>query len=146
MQRGEIDGACGMTTGLVKSTLRQQHRDGKLKLVAQAGFARDPDFPDVPNMLDQAMTPEQRHALEFIFAQLRISRAVAAPAGLPEARVATLRKAFDAATADPAFIEEARKLNLDLLPIGGAETTDVVRRFFSSPGPVVERVRAAVRK
>jgi tripartite-type tricarboxylate transporter receptor subunit TctC len=146
MQRGEIEGACGMTTGLVKSTLRQQHKDGKLKLVAQAGFSRDPDFPDVPNMLDQAKTPEQRQALEFIFAQLQISRAIAAPPSLPEARVATLRKAFDATTADPAFIEEARKLNLDLLPINGVETTNVVQRFFSSPGSVVERVRAAVRK
>ena len=146
MQRGEIDGACGMTTGLVKSVLRQQHKDGKLKLVAQAGFTRDPDFPDVPNMLDQAKTPEQRQALEFIYAQLQLSRAVAAPPGLPEARVATLRKAFDATSADPAFRDEARKLNLDLLPIGGADTADIVQRFFSSSGAVVERVRAAVRK
>ena len=146
MQRGEIEGACGLTTSLVKSALRQQYKDGKIKIVAQAGLTRDKDFPDVPNMLDQAKTPEQRQALEFIFAQLQISRAIAAPPGLPGARVATLRKAFDAAMADPALLDEARKLNLDLLPIDGTETAKVVQRFFASPESVVERVRAAVRR
>ena len=48
MERGEIEGACGLTTGLVKSVLRRQYREGKIRVVAQAGLTRDPDFPDVP--------------------------------------------------------------------------------------------------
>ena len=144
MQRGEGEGPCGLTTGLVKSTLKQQFTQGNLKVVVQGGLTRDPDFPDVPNMLDQAKTPEQRQALEFIFSQLQISRAVAAPPGLPDRRVAMLRKAFYETTADTAFLDEAKKLNLDLLPINGADTANVVQRFFSSPGSVVARIRAAL--
>jgi tripartite-type tricarboxylate transporter receptor subunit TctC len=144
MERGEIEGACGLTTGLVKSTLSRQYKEGKIRVVAQAGLTRDPDFPDVPNMYDQAKTDEQRQALEFIFAQLQISRAIAAPPDLPPARVATLRAAFDATANDSAFREEAKRLTLDLRPIGGADTAGIVQRFFASPRSVIERVQAAL--
>jgi tripartite-type tricarboxylate transporter receptor subunit TctC len=141
MERGEIEGACGLTTGQIKSTLRQQYAQGKLKVIVQAGLTRDSDFPDVPNMFDQAKTPEQRQALEFIYAQLQISRAVAAPPGLPAERLATMRAAFDAAVADPGFLDEAKKQNLDVHPINGVETAKIVERFFSSPKSAVEQVR-----
>jgi tripartite-type tricarboxylate transporter receptor subunit TctC len=144
MERGEIEGACGLTTGLVKAVLARQYKEGKIRVVAQAGLTRDPDFPDVPNMYDQAKTDEQRAALAFIFAQLQISRAIAAPPDVPAARVATLRAAFDATVNDPAFREEAKRMTLDLRPINGAETAGVVQRFFESPRAVVERVRAAL--
>jgi tripartite-type tricarboxylate transporter receptor subunit TctC len=98
----------------------------------------------VPNMYDQAKTDEQRQALEFIFAQLQISRAIAAPPDLPPARVATLRAAFDATANDPAFREEAKRLTLDLRPIGGADTAGIVQRFFASPRSVIKRVQAAL--
>ncbi len=103
MERGEIEGACGLTTGLVKSVLRRQYNEGKIRVVAQAGLTSDPDFPGVPNMFDQAKTPEQRQALEFIFAQLELSRPIAAPPELSASRVTTLRQAVDATTSDPAF-------------------------------------------
>jgi tripartite-type tricarboxylate transporter receptor subunit TctC len=144
MERGEIEGACGLTTGLVKSNLSRQYTQGKLKVIAQAGLTRDADFPDAPNMLDQAKTPEQRGALEFIYAQLQLSRAVAGPPGLPVERMATMRTAFDAAVTDPGFLEEAKKQKLDINPMNGAETAQVVQRFFSSPRTAIERVRAVL--
>jgi tripartite-type tricarboxylate transporter receptor subunit TctC len=122
--------------------LRQQYAQGKLKVIVQAGLTRDSNFPDVPNMFDQAKTPEQRQALEFIYAQLQISRAVAAPPGLPAERLATMRAAFDAAVADPGFLDEAKKQNLDVHPINGVETAKIVERFFSSPKSAVEQVRS----
>jgi tripartite-type tricarboxylate transporter receptor subunit TctC len=142
MERGEIEGACGMTTGQIKSTLRQPYEQGKLKVIVQAGLTRDSDFPDVPNMFDQAKTPEQRQALEFLYAQLQISRAVAAPPGLPAERLAALRTAFDAAVADPGFLDEAEKQKLDIHPNNGAETAKIVERFFSSPKSAIAQVRA----
>jgi tripartite-type tricarboxylate transporter receptor subunit TctC len=146
MERGEIEGACGLTTGLVKSNLSRQYAQGKLKVIAQAGLTRDSDFPDAPNMLDQAKTPEQRQVLEFIYAQLQLSRAIAAPPGLPSDRIETLRDAFDAAIADPGLLEEAKRQKLDINPLSGEETARVVRRFFASPAMVVEKVQSLLRQ
>jgi tripartite-type tricarboxylate transporter receptor subunit TctC len=144
MERGEIEGGCGMTTSLIKSTLGPLFRDGKLKLIAQAGLTKDAEFPDVPNMLDEAKTPEQRQALEFLFGQLELDRAFAAPPDLPPSRVATLRTAFNAMTRDSEFIDEVRALKLDFRPLRGEETTDVIRRLFATPKAAVDKVRAAL--
>ena len=62
---------------------------------------------------------------------------------LPPARAATLRQAIEATTDDPAFRDEAKRMNLDIRSMAGAETAGIVQRFFGSPQPVIERVRAA---
>lgn len=144
MERGEIHGACGLTTGTVRATLSQQYNDGKLKLAAIAGLSKEPNFPNVPNMVDEAKTPEQRQALEFLFAQMEIGRAMAAPPGTPEDRVALLRRAFDGTVKDADFLEEAVRLKLDISPISGTETAAVVARFYATPAAVVQRIRGAL--
>lgn len=117
MERGEIQGACGLTTGTFRATLEKPYKESKLKLVAIAGLSEEPNFPDVPNMINEAKTPEQRQALEFLFAQMEIGRAVPAPPGTPEGRVAILRRGFDATMKDKGFLAEATKLKLDISPI-----------------------------
>jgi tripartite-type tricarboxylate transporter receptor subunit TctC len=144
MERGEIEGACGMTTSLIKSSLAAPFRDGKLTLVMQAGLTKDADFPDVPNVLDEAKSPEQRSTLEFLFGQLELDRALAAPPDLPPVRIATLRRAFDAMVADGEFLDEVRALKLDFRPLKAEETVAVIRRLFATPRPAIERVRAAL--
>ncbi len=144
MERGEIEGACGMTTSLIKSSLAAPFREGKLTLVLQAGLTKDAEFANVPNVLDEAKTPEQRSALEFLFGQLELDRALAAPPDLPAERLATLRAAFDAMTGDAEFLDEVRALKLDVRPLKGEETTAVIRRLFATPRLAIERVRAAL--
>ena len=144
MERGEIEGACGLTTTLIKATLSQDVDAGRLKIIAQGGNSNDPNFPNVPNMLDQAKTPEQRQILAFLYAQLELSRPMAAPPGTPEERVKTLGTAFDAAVNDPGFRADAVKQNLDINPTNAAETTAAVKRLYDSPKAAVDRVRAAL--
>jgi tripartite-type tricarboxylate transporter receptor subunit TctC len=142
MQRGEIEGACGMTTSLVKSRLRQQYRQGKIKIVVQAGFGKDRDFPDVPNIFDQAKTSEQQQVLKFLFAQLQLNRAIAAAPGVPKGRLQTLRAAFNAVVKDPAFLAEAKKQHMDINSGNSVETVQAVQRFYASQKSVVARARA----
>ena len=118
--------------------------DDKLTLVMQAGLTKDAEFANVPNVLDEAKTPEQRSALEFLFGQLELDRALAAPPDLPAERLATLRAAFDAMTGDGEFLDEVRALKLDVRPLKGEETTAVIRRLFATPRLAIERVRAAL--
>lgn len=144
MERGEIQGACGLTTGTFRATLEQPYKEGKLKLVAIAGLSKEPNFPDVPNILSEAKTPEQRQALEFLFAQMEIGRAMAAPPGTPQGRVDILRKGFDETVKDKDFLAEAEKLKLDISPISAAETASVVEKFYATPAAVVQKVRGAL--
>ena len=144
MERGEIEGACGVTTSQLKATLAGLYTGGRLRIVAQAGLVSDPDFPDVPNMLNRAETSEQRRALEFLFAQLKINRSVAAPPGVPADRVLLLRKAFDAVITDAGFLSEAKRQRIDINALDGAETAIAVDHFYNSPRDVVEIVRVAL--
>lgn len=144
MERGELQGACGLTTGTFRATLEQPYKEGKLKLATIAGLSNDPNFPDAANILDEAKRPEQRQALEFLFAQMEIGRAMAAPPGTPAARIETLRKGFDATVKDPEFLADAEKLKLDISPISGANTAAVVEKFYATPPDVVKKVRGAL--
>lgn len=142
MQRGELQGGCGLTTTAFKVTIGQPYKEGKLKIVALS--APDPNFPDVPNMLDQAKNPEQRQALEFLFAQMEIGRAMAAPPGTPEAIAEILQRGFEAAIADEEFLAEAAALKLDISPMNGARTAMVVERFYATPDAVIQKVRGSL--
>jgi len=144
MERGEIEGACGVTTSQLKATLSESYLGGRLKIIAQAGLASDPDFPDVPNMLNRAESSGQRRVLEFLFAQLKINRSVAVPPGTPAERVALLRKAFDAVTKDPSFLSEAKRQRIDINTLDGAETAAAVESFYNSPKDMIEIVRTAL--
>jgi tripartite-type tricarboxylate transporter receptor subunit TctC len=144
MERNEIQGACGLTTGTFRATLEQPYKEGKLVLAAIAGLSKEPNFPDAANMIDEAKTPEQRQALEFLFAQMEIGRAMAAPPSTPKDRVEILRKAFDETVKDPEFLADAAKLKLDVSPISAAETASVVEKFYETPSAVVQKVRGAL--
>ncbi len=53
MERGELTGACGISTSSLSSTLATPLKDGKIRIVAQAGAHKDPRYPNVPNILDE---------------------------------------------------------------------------------------------
>ena len=60
---------------------------------------------------------------------------------MPPARVAALRKAFDETMQDPAFLAEAKRLQLDVEPMQGEEVAALVRSVLATPPAVVTRVR-----
>ena len=144
LERGEIDGMCGVVTATVKSSLLPQLKDGTIRLVVQAGLSKDPDFQSIPNMLDQARNKDARLALEFLFAQLKINIALAAPPGIPPDRAEALRVAFSKMINDPDLRAETKAAAIDFHPLSGKETSDVVNQLFSTPSAVVDRVSAAV--
>jgi hypothetical protein len=92
-------------------------------------------------MMDLVDKPEDKQALELIFATQEMGRPFAAPPGVPADRVAVLRKAFDAVLKDPALLADAKKQNLEIDPITGQEITDLMTRLYGTPKTVAERVR-----
>ncbi|HEX2725165.1 MAG TPA: tripartite tricarboxylate transporter substrate-binding protein, partial [Beijerinckiaceae bacterium] len=144
MERGELEGACGITTGTLRSSFAGPVKEGKIKIVAQAGLSKDEALPDVPNILDLAKTAEQRRALEFLFAQLDLGRAVAAPPGVPAERVKILREAFEQMLKDPGLAADVKRMQLDFDPMSAAATIEMIEHFFATPKPIVEQIRVAL--
>jgi tripartite-type tricarboxylate transporter receptor subunit TctC len=140
MGRGEIHGACGITTTSFGSIVDQAAKEGKVRMVAQAGKHKDEKHPDVPNMLDLAKTPADRQALEFLVAPLDLGRPIAAPPETPPQRLAILRRAFDDTMRDPEMLEEARRLKMKIEPMNHAATADMVSHLYTTPKSAIDRI------
>jgi tripartite-type tricarboxylate transporter receptor subunit TctC len=144
VERKELDGFCGITLSTFRSQLADQAKSGKIRLIAQAATSKDPRYPDLPNILDQAKTPELRQALEFLFVPLAIGRALAAPSETPKDRLEILRRGVSETMKDPEFIEDANKLRLDIQPMDATETAAVSNRLFATPAEAVARIRSTL--
>jgi len=58
--------------------------------------------------------------------------------------VQALRRAFDATMRDPAFLAEAEKLQLEILPMPGEALQKLVGELAATPPEIVARVKAAL--
>jgi hypothetical protein len=63
--------------------------------------------------------------------------------GVPADRLAALRKAFDQTMADPEFLAEAKKINLDVKPLGHAELAAAAMEILSTPPDLIEKAKKA---
>lgn len=144
MQRGEIQGACGISW----TTIQAQHpdwiREKKINMLIQAAHEKDPELPDVPMASDFAKTPEQKQMLEFALVGELMARPFAAPPGIPADRKAALIAAFDATMKDPAFLAETKRLVLDVKPVTAAEVDMMVQGLYALPKDVIERATKAM--
>ena len=89
-----------------------------------------------------AREPWQRAVLEFVIASQTMARPFAAPPGIPADRKAMLRTAFAETMRDPAFLADARKLQLDIAPVSGDEIDAVVASLYATPKNVVARAKS----
>ena len=144
MQRGEINTACGITVSTFRSQFSGFAKAGKIALVAQAGLAKDPRYPDLPNMLDQAKTLEQKQLLQLLFAPLALNRTIAAPPGVPADRVASLRKAMEDTEVDPDFRAAAQKVRVDIQSMTGAETEKAVDAMADASPDTIAQLKTIV--
>jgi tripartite-type tricarboxylate transporter receptor subunit TctC len=98
----------------------------------------------VPLFLDVATTDEQRDALKLMLARLEYGRPFFLPPNVPAARVAALRRAFDATMQDAAYLAEADKLKIDVDALSGEAVAALVEQVVRTPADTVARVRAAL--
>src|SRR5712671_5593085 len=125
MERNEVQGICLAYDSLSRGNLA---RTGGINVLLQAALTPDPRVKDAPMVIEAARSAEDRKALELFFARAAMGRPFVAPPGVPAERLATLRTAFDAALADPAFLEDARKQNLNVVPVSAREMTGLVSK------------------
>lgn len=144
MERGEIDGECGVSL----STLKVRHpdwlRDKKVNLIVQVALQKSPELQNVPLLLDLAPDAQARDIIKIIAASQALSRPFAAPPGIPAERAAELRKAFKDTMHDPAFLEEAKKLGLDVEYVPYQKIDEILGDMYKLSPDQIEKAKVAV--
>jgi tripartite-type tricarboxylate transporter receptor subunit TctC len=143
LERGEVEAhSSGSAAAPLRERIAPWVREGKVKILAQVGLARDPEFPDVPLILDLATAPAERQVLELVLAQQLMAWPIVAPPNVPAERVKALRDAFDATMADPDFLAEAGRQKLAINPVSGARINEILERIYATPKDVLDRIVA----
>lgn len=138
LERGEVQGRCGWSWSSLKATSSKWVESGKITVIAQYGLSRHPDLPQVPLVVDFAKNQEQSDILRLVFARQTMAWPYAVPPGTPPARVQELRRAFDAATSDPALLAEAAKSgSFEIRPVPGAKIEAILAQAYDLPEKVI---------
>jgi tripartite-type tricarboxylate transporter receptor subunit TctC len=144
MERGEIDGVCHPLEAFVSS--RPDWIASKtVNVLFQAGARPNPVLKDVPLIVDLARTPEERQAVEFLYAGNGLGRPFIAPPNMPVERVKMLREAFMATMSDPEFLADAERQKLYVQPDDGEYLAALIKKIYATPKPIVERITELIK-
>ena len=145
MERGEVDGRCGISFDTLQALNADWLREKKVRMLVQIGLDKLPELAGVPSVFDLVTSEEQRQIWALWAAPLKMGRPFFAPPGMSAERVHALRRAFDATIADPELRAEAAKMNLAVEPSTGEGVAALLRRIYATPRAVVEKAAAASR-
>src|SRR5215510_2568990 len=143
MERGEVDGRCGISFDTLQSLNAEWLRDKKVRMLVQIGLDKLPELAGVPSVFDLSTSDEERQIWSLWAAPLKMGRPFFAPPGLTAERVNVLRRAFDATVSDPELRAEAAKMNLAVEPSSGEQVAALLRQIYTTPKAVVEKAAAA---
>ncbi|HEY2534621.1 MAG TPA: hypothetical protein VGJ20_43050 [Xanthobacteraceae bacterium] len=147
IERNEVNGACGIGwTGLPTMHPDWFAKKKLMRVLVQLSMKGHPDLNrmGVPLATDFARTDEERQVMALIESQGEFGRPYVLPPGVPPERVAALRQAFVATLHDAALLAEAKKMQLDVDLMSGAELQSLVAKLYALPPHVVARARAAL--
>ncbi len=144
MERGEVDGRCGGLISSIKSTRPDWFSQKKVAIPVQIGLARDPEFPDVPALVEFAKDDRTKKILELALLPMEMDRPILAPPGVPADRIAILRTAFHAAMIDPKFIADAAKMRIELKEVSGGKVAQILAGAYALPPDIVKGANEAM--
>ncbi|HTI86402.1 MAG TPA: hypothetical protein VL966_07350 [Alphaproteobacteria bacterium] len=142
MERGEVEGRCGLGWDSIVSRYKNWLDEKKINLLVQLAVDKHPDIPDVPWIMDFAKTEADRQLVALSLGPNKMGRPVFAPPDMASDRVAFLRTAFVATMKDPELIADAKKMEIDIVYMDGAATDALYRQLYATPKAVVEDARA----
>jgi tripartite-type tricarboxylate transporter receptor subunit TctC len=139
MERGEVDGICESLDS-VSGKRPDWIASKKVTILFQGGAAPNPQLKDIPFVADLARSPEDRLAIEFLYAGQGIGRPFVAPPDLPADRLKMVRDAFAETMRDPEFIEDAKRNMLDVAPEDGEHLAALIKKIYATPKPIVDKI------
>ena len=143
VERGEIQGMC-LGWESVQSASGQWLADKYAHVFVQNGLTRHRDLPDVPLALDFARDEASRMLLRLVDAPGAMAKPFALPPGVDAARVEELRRALMATYNDAAFLDEAKRMNLDFQPKDATQIQRVLDDVLATPPEIAAKYRMII--
>jgi tripartite-type tricarboxylate transporter receptor subunit TctC len=144
VERGEVDGICGMGASSIQAQYQHMLDSGAMKVIVQMGPHKDQTFGDVASVFDYAKDDEQKQILSLAFDQQALGRPFMAPPGIPEDRYAALNKAFADTLKDPALLAEAKKMKLDIDYLSADDARKMLTQFADYPPALLQKAKFAL--
>src|SRR5262245_18149870 len=131
IERGEVDSRASWSWSSLKTVKPDWIAEKKIYLPLQLNRVRTAELPDVPLLIDFAVTPQQRQMLRLVLSRQDMGRPFMAPPGIPDDRKAALRRAFDATMRDAEFLAEAKLRHQEVNPVSGAEIDRLIAELYA---------------
>ena len=136
MERGEVEGRSTSNPQVLAPSKAEV--TAKYNFLIQAGLRKLPGYEEVPLLRELAHNAEQQAVFDFISKAVVVARPIVTNPDVPPERVPALRRAFDAAMADPLLREEARRENLDIGTSSGEEMAAIVSDMLGTPRAILD--------
>jgi tripartite-type tricarboxylate transporter receptor subunit TctC len=143
VERGEIQGMC-LGWESVQSASGEWLKNGYAKVIVQNGTMRNPDLQDVPLALEFARDEISKTLLRLVDAPGAMAKPFALPPGVDPARVQVMRDALQATYRDPAFLQEAKVMNLEFQPKTTDEIQQILNEVLATPSDVAAKYRQII--
>lgn len=146
LDRGEIQGVCGLPMSTVTSFWRDDYASGALKPIIQLSGKKLPELKDIPHAADYAKSDEARQLFGLVFETQALGRLVVGPPGMPSEQKKALRTAFTTAMTDAQFLAEADKTQINIAPTNGEEVERLIAHLTAASREIVEKAKAALKE
>jgi tripartite-type tricarboxylate transporter receptor subunit TctC len=144
MERGELNGMCGISWSTAKARHTDWMKARKVNMPVQFGLRKEADIADVPAVIDLVKGEEQSRMVRLILAGQAMARPYAAPPGIPDDRRRALIAAFEATMQDPEFLADAEKQQADISPVSAAEIEKLLTDVYATPKDIIAKAAKAI--
>jgi len=144
MERGEVDGLCGLSWSTIKTQHPQWLTSHSVNFIVQAALKKEPELSSVPLATDLAKATDQLQIIKLLLVSQAMARPFAAPPAIPADRKAALLAAFDGTMNDGDFLAEAKKLDFDVRPVSAAAIDAMLADVYATPKDVISRAAKAI--
>jgi tripartite-type tricarboxylate transporter receptor subunit TctC len=138
LERGELDADCGSWSSLPVEWIAEK----KIYPLVSFSPSRESSMPaEIPYAGKFVKTPEQNEVLEIFAASSEVGRPFIMSKAVPQDRIDMIRKAFDASLKDPQLLADAKKLNLPVQAMTGADAAKIIAHVYQASPENIAKVR-----
>lgn len=137
VERGEVEGICGISYDTYATANREWLTDRKIRFILQIGSKPVKALPDVPLLIDYVKDPEERAALNVLGVDQDAGRPQLFPPGVPKYLVKALRTAFEETVKDPKFLADAERMHIQPEPMAGERIEEEIKQAYAAPKDIV---------
>ena len=147
MERGEVDGMCGLDWASLKSQRPDWVRNKTASILAQINLEPEAELTrlGVPQIWKFIRSEDDKKAVELIISQQVFGRPYIAPPGVPAEPIRILRTGFAATMRDKEFLADAERTRIDVLPSAGERVQQLVEQLYATPKSTVERAKDLIK-